>query len=507
MWAFGGWFPDSKRFIASASVPGMPASLWSIPILGGEPQKLAEIDDMSGGGTVSPDGSSIAYERLRSASGSREIWVVGSNGEYPHKIFTAEAQARIKGIAWSPAGNRIAYRYWREKGNRSEIIIQSCDLNGANFTTILEDTHLSAFTWSSSERFIYSRNTETGSAESDNLWELSVDPKNATPQGKARQLTDWSGFSVHGISVTSDGKQLAFLRANDHASVFVAELAAKEAPLTNVRRLTLDDNFNLPSAWTPDSNEVIFSSERALNRWMYRQALDHDTPPQLLTPVANTNFYLARLSPDGAWILLEGAELGSHNMGLYRVDPKRGVPERLFDTGGFVLFSCTNKAANLCVFGRPSADKSELVVAAFDPLSGPGNELVRIPLDAGSSADIGFDYWWQLSPDGSLIGIVKRHGHEIRLVPLRGGQTRTIVVNGYPDLLDLNWAMDSRFMYVSTLEPGGASLLRVDLNGHAQPIWHQPQATFTWGYPSPDGCHLAIMGASTEANVWVINNF
>jgi hypothetical protein len=59
-------------------------------------------------------------------------------------------------------------------------------------------------------------------------------------------------------------------------------------------------------------------------------------------------------------------------MGIYRVSPAAGVPERIFDTEGFVLFSCTYKAANLCVFGRPSADKSELVVAAFDPLAGPG---------------------------------------------------------------------------------------------------------------------------------------
>ena len=99
---------------------------------------------------------------------------------------------------------------------------------------------------------------------------------------------------------------------------------------------------------------------------------------------------------------------------------------------GFVQFWCTNKAANLCVFGRPSEDKSELVVAAFDPLGGPGKELVRIPLEAGSSADIGFDYSWQLSPDGSQIGIVKRYGNQIRLVPLGGGQT--ITIKGYPDL-------------------------------------------------------------------------
>jgi len=184
--------------------------------------------------------------------------------------------------------------------------------------------------------------------------------------------------------------------------------------------------------------------------------------------------------------------------------PRRAEP---LNTEGYVLFSCTYKAANLCVFGRPSADKSELVVAAFDPLTGPGKELVRIPLEAGSSADIGFDYWWQVSPDGSLIGIVKRHGPEIRLVPLHGGQTRTITVKGYSDLFDFNWAMDSRGMFVSTAGPDGPYLLRVDLNGTAQLLWHQSQPNYKWGYPSPDGRHLAIMRSSTDANVWVINNF
>jgi hypothetical protein len=141
------------------------------------------------------------------------------------------------------------------------------------------------------------------------------------------------------------------------------------------------------------------------------------------------------------------------------------------------------------------------------PLGGPGKELIRIPLEAGSSADLGFDYWWQLSPDGSRIGIVKWHSHEIRLVPLRGGQTRTIPVMGFPDLLHLEWANDSQSMFVSTFEPGGATLLRVALNGDALPIWHQPQSKTTWGFPSPDGRHLAIMGGNLESNVWIISNF
>jgi eukaryotic-like serine/threonine-protein kinase len=506
-WAFGSWFPDSTGFLASASVPGKPSTVWSIPILGGEAQKLAEVEDMFGGGSVSPDGSNIAYERLRSGDGAREIWVIGSHGDSPHKILTAENQATISGIAWSPTGNRLAYRYRRAKGDRTEILVQSCDLSGAGITTILLDNHLTAFTWTLSGRFIYSRNSEVGSAESDNLWELKVDGKNGTPQGKAHQLTDWSGFSVYSFSATGDGKHLAFLRRNDHASVFVGDLTGNERHLVNSRRLTLDDNYNILLAWTPDSREVIFSSQRATNRLIYRQALDPGSAPQLITPAGDTNFFVARLSPDGASILLEGAPIASHKMGLYRVDLEGGIPHLLFNTDGFVMFWCTNRAANLCVFGKPSVGKNELVVVAFDPLGGPGKELVRIPLEAGSSADIGFDYSWRLSPDGSRIGIVRRHGHQIRLVPLGGGQTRTITVKGYPDLQDLNWANDSQSMFVSSVEPGAAALLHVGLNGDAQPVWQQPQPNLTWGFPSPDGHHLAILGVSSEANVWMISNF
>lgn len=506
-WAFGNWFPDSTRFIASASVPGRPSTFWLIPILGGEAHKLAEVEDMLGGGIVSPDGLKVAYERLQTSDAAREIWIMGPNGESPHKIFTAENRAAIYGISWSPTGNRIAYLYRRVTGNHTQIMVESCDLGGADRTTVLLDNHLVAFTWTPSGRFIYSRNTGLGSSEADNLWELQVNAEKGTPQGKARQLTDWSGFSVAGFSATADGKQLVFLRSTGHASVFVGDLAGKESRLANTRRLTLDDNYNIPSAWTPDSREVLFSSERPLNRVMYRQAIDPGSAAQLVTPSVNTNFYLAGLSPDRTGILLEGEPLDSRKMGLYRVDPKDGAARLLFSTGGFVQFSCSDKTANLCVFGRPTTESSELVVVAFDPRGDPGEELLRIPLEKGSNADIGFDYWWQLSPDGSKIGIMKKHGNQIRLVPLSGGPTRIIRISGYSDFTELFWAMDSQSMFVSTKAPGGAILLRVSLSGEAQPIWHRPQSTHTWGFPSPDGRHLAIMDSNKESNVWLINNF
>src|SRR4029077_9770457 len=246
----------------------------------------AEVEDMFGGGSVSPDGSNIAYQRLRRAIGAREIWVMGSHGESPHKILTAENQAIFKGIAWSPTGSRLAFAtYSRDKGgDHTEVKVQSCNLGGADKTTILQENNLNAFTWLLSGRFVYSRNTEVASPESDNLWELKVDGTNGIRASKGRQLTDWSGFSVDSFSATADGKELAFLRGNGHASVFVGDLNVSGNRLVDSRRLTLDDNYNLPSAWTPDSREVIFSSQRATNRLMYRQALDQGSEAQLITP-------------------------------------------------------------------------------------------------------------------------------------------------------------------------------------------------------------------------------
>ena len=153
------------------------------------------------------------------------------------------------------------------------------------------------------------------------------------------------------------------------------------------------------------------------------------------------------------------------------------------------------QGGQLLCFRAAVHGQERAVVIAFDPLSGQEKDLLRIPLEGGI-AGIGADYSWQLSPDGSWIAIVKRHGHQIRLVPLGGGPMRTIIVKGHPDLQEVNWATDSQSMFVSSGEPGAANLLHVGLNGDAQPVWQQPQPKLIWGFPSPDGHHLAILGAS-----------
>ncbi len=503
-WDFVAWYPDSTRFLARLALPGRPVSLWSVPVLGGAPQELVE--DVYDGYGISPDGSTIAFSRAPSAFGGREIWLMGPQGESPRKLLTAGDQSGFMGIAWSPAGNRIAYGNVHQQGEATTVSVETCDLNGANKTIILSDDKLDEFAWVPPGRLIYSRDVEDYSSDyqAENLWDLKVDVRTGTPQGKARKLTDWSGFYVSHLFATSDGKHLSFLRSTRHGSVLVGDVAKNENRLANPRRLTMDDHFNLPLAWTADSRQVIFSSRRTQVLQIYKQALD-GSPPQMITHAPTMDFGNARLAPDGASLVVLGQQRGSDKWGLYRVAVDGGVPELLFETDGLSDgdYRCANLRANLCAYGENTADRRNLIVTSFDLASGKGKELLSIPVEPWAR------YHWGLSPDGSQVGILKRAWGEnqIRFFPVRGGEARTITVKGYAQLISFDWAPDSKCVFVGTSGPGGATLLRIGLDGDAQPIWQQPQPFNIWGIPSPDGLHLAMFGTSSDANVWIIDDF
>ena len=159
------------------------------------------------------------------------------------------------------------------------------------------------------------------------------------------------------------------------------------------------------------------------------------------------------------------------------------------------------------MFERPPAEKNKLVVVSFDPMSGSGKELLQVPLKPGSSAEVGFDYAWHISPDGAAIAVLKRHENQVRLVPLNGNPARIITIKGYSDIRDLSWDVDSRNLIVYTSELGGSTLLHVDLDGNARPIWRGPQTSSSGAVMSPDRRHLAINDDSFQANVWMIDNF
>jgi hypothetical protein len=417
-------------------------------------------------------------------------------------------------VIWAPDSQRIAYKRFVSVPGGVRCDIESRDLKGGEPSVVLSDPKLAprfggGLWWLADDRLIYPFGEIAGgnSAVNDtNLWAVKVDARSGRPADKPRQITNWSGFSLAGPNASADGKRLVFARLNAQTVVYVGELEKEGTRLKSPPRgLTLDDRDDWPTAFTPDSQAILFDSDRSGKEDIYKQNLDQDRAEPLVSTSQVDR--LPRLSPDGAWIIYESMKPeddvnGESARGQLRRVPVSGGPSQLIlTTQGWDDHQCARAPATLCLLSERS-DQKELILTAFDPVKGRDREVVRIATKEG------FEYPFNLSPDGSEIAVLFPEGeNRIRLLPVGGGQPRDLVVKGWYGLSSLDWAADGRGFYASSLSPRAATLLYIDLEGQASPMWEQRGSLWTWGVPSPDGRHLAILGYTMDSNVWMLENF
>jgi hypothetical protein len=169
------------------------------------------------------------------------------------------------------------------------------------------------------------------------------------------------------------------------------------------------------------------------------------------------------------------------------------------------------------VIAEWTPNNKQLVFTAFDPVKGRGGELARF--DTSPTPDT--DYVWDLSPDGTRIAILRQSEGRIQVRDLGSHSSKDIVVKGWGAFQSVNWAVDGKGLFVSSLEEAGSALLRVDLLGNAHLLWEQKGnntpwtniieplggPSVPWGVPSPDGHHLAIYNWTFSGNMWMMENF
>jgi eukaryotic-like serine/threonine-protein kinase len=516
-WSPVGWFPDGTKLLAQVTSLGAEhSSVWVISLLGGAPREMHEGAFVW---SLSPDGSLIAF--ASSFQGS-DIWLMGVNGEEPRKVMTTDEGESLLSVVWSPDSRRIAYERFRNGPAEIRCSIESRDLKGGQPAVLLSDPKLATsfgvgFWWLADGRLIYSFREavpRTGATDTNatdtNLWEIKVDPGSGRPAGKPRRITNWSDFSLAGLNATADGKRLVFRRVSAQTDVYVGDLEAGGRRLkAPPRRLTLDERADNPTTWTPDSKTVVFQSDRSGKWGIYKQALDEDSAePLVITPQHNED---PRLSPNGEWIVYVHAakpdDIGtSAPTQIRRVPVSGGLSELVLTTHRLSDVRCA-RLGPFCLVGEQTEDQKQLVFTAFDPIKGKDREMMRIATNPGFAFND--TYNWDVSPDGSQLAISYPAGeNRIRLLPLRGGEPRDLVVNGWYGFYEgPDWSPDGKGFYVGASSPQGATLLYIDLEGHANALWEQKGSFATWGVPSPDGRHLAILGWTVDSNVWMLENF
>jgi len=507
-WEIGQWFPDGTRFLAYTHPPGgdasnwtsRGASIWIVSLLGGPPHKLR---DEAYGDSISPDGSTIAFQTNPGRFGDREIWLMDTSGEHAHKLYETDENSAIVELSWSPNGQRALYRKIDEAGQG----LFTRDLKGGSPIAILsapEANRLNDFLWLPDGRVIYALIEPDPDEHTCNYWQIRIDPQSGGPIEKPRRITNWAGFCVGSTSVTSDSKRLAFGEWRPHNSVYVAELQASGMRITSPTRLTLDNGWNNPLGWTANGKAVIFFSDRDGTKGLFKQSLGQDTAQRISNAKEDGYVLSACVSPEGSSV-------------FYRSNPEEHGPPapsklmRVPITGGspqLVLTGnleggprCAKSPATLCAIAERSPDRKQLVFEAFDLVKGRGRELADLKTDATP------DYQWDLSPDGTRIAILKSQEGRIQILSLNGRAPQEITVKGWNSLNSADWAADGKGLFVSSRKERGPVLLSVDLQGNARVLWEHAGSFKTYGVSSPDGRHLAMQKWIVDGNIWMMENF
>ncbi|HXY50063.1 MAG TPA: protein kinase [Terriglobales bacterium] len=503
-WSVNSWFPDSARFLASTSVPGVPGGIWVFSVMGSTPRELRE---HAWAWSVSPDGSSIAFATRMSGFAYADIWTMKTNGEQVHHVDGADENTAFDSVRWSPDGQRLAYMRYRRTAE-PPITIETRELRTNRVTVLLSEggSFYPDLDWLSDGRLLF---TKAEDSEADcNIWSLRMDTRTGRAIGPAERLTNWSGFCTQGLSSSADGKRLAVQKLSVRQSVYIAEIGPKSVLRAPPTRLTLSDSSDEPIDWTSDSTAVLFTSDRNGHEQIFRQSLHSDTPE--LIEVGFPDPALCCRSPDGAWLLFSTSpEWEAPSWDLRRA-PSGGGPSEFVLTahyGADAGARCSRTASGLCVVGEYSSDRKQLIFTAFDAIKGRGRELLRFDVDPTGR------HSWDVSHDGTRIAVLNPPEGRIHILHLDGRSPEQITVKNLMLGDALVWSANDGGFYVDPTTAQGTAVTYLDLNGTPRQIWEvrgsrNAQANqAAWAIPSPDGRHLAINGSLLSSNVWMLENF
>jgi Tol biopolymer transport system component len=501
------WFPDGTHLLV-ARFDGPTPSLWKLSLFGAAPQKLI---GNAGPASVSPDGSRIAFVTSPRNSGD-QLWVMGADGSNPRKIAEASppegpthAGSSIVSPAWSPNSRRIAcieHRWVHAFAPLKDLSsVWTRDADGGDLQVILQDTLLGwALSWAPDGRILFASGANTTvERDEEDIRSIRVDERTGKATGQPQLVTGGVG-NIGGITITSDGKRVVLWRQNTQEQAFISEFDASTRKWKTPRRLTLDANGSIATAWLSDSRTVPFVSNRNGTWALFKQAIDETTAEVL---VEGHSLYLPRLSADGSQLLyLSQTDPADPSVpiSLMRLPVTGGPPQLILRDIALGNYQCARLPSTLCIATK--FEKDGVIFFAFDPGRGIGRELFKLS---------GLVHDWSLSPDGRTLADFP-HGHSIHFLSVENEgvkEDRTVTLDEWP-VYNGDWNADGSGLLIPSVTPAGTPvILEVNRAGKASVVLEGAANTpFEFMLQAPDGRH-GILGAIVpgDNNAWMIDKF
>jgi Tol biopolymer transport system component/DNA-binding winged helix-turn-helix (wHTH) protein len=401
------WFPDSAHLVVTwfgyqketsdAGLPRTgPPSLWRISVLGGSPRKITERGSSA---RVSPDGSKIAY--LKGPWDSEQIWLMDADGGNARQVVDGGHEG-FGPAAWSQDGKRFACVRTKNSAGPNEALkqIEVFDVASGRPAVLLSDSRLGDnLVWTNTGRLIYSLHEHPPNQGDSNLWWVRVNPRTARLSGAPARITN-DRADITSLSIAADGKRMAVRRSSFQTDGYISEIEEQGKRLSTPRRYALDEGWDWPTAWTADSKEVLFISDRDGTPHIFKQRIDEAQPELLVGGNAVTS--APRPTPDGSDVLYAvkaNPVKPDDNFRLMRAPIAGGPSQDVLEISGISNYQCARLPSTLCIYGQTAPDSEYVRFFAFDPAGIRGTELLPGKMKKGEGPAAA----WSLSPDGKYL--------------------------------------------------------------------------------------------------------
>ena len=444
--------------------------LWSVPVLGGSPRRLGNLDGHAG--AWSPDGKQIAFGK------ANEIFVAKSDGGDPRRLLAAGGTAND--IRWSPDGSILRFTVDDPRTNYRAIWQASPD--GSNLHLLLpgwsDAPNECCGDWTPDGKYFVFQARRDATMD---LWAINERGGffRATPQAPV-QLT--TGPMNVGIPVPSrDGKKLFAQGWQPRGELLRYDAKSKQlAPyLSGISAMGLD--FSRDGEW------VAYND--ASDGTMWRSKSDGTQKLQLVFPPMQA--YLPRWSPDGKQIVFFGHPPGEPWQ-IYVISAQGGSPELIYRSATNSADPTWSPDGKSLAFGENSLNNQGSAVYVMDLKT-------RTPEKLPGSDGFYSPRW---SPDGRYLAAIPLDSLKLMLFDFTT-QKWTELANlfvAYP-----TWSRDGHYLYFDGILDNQESFFRVQVSdGKLERIFSLKGfqaaggAFGNWSGLAPDDSPLVVRDASIQ---------
>ncbi len=498
LWAPIGWSADSKRVLAIARNPKgseTPYTLFSVPMVGGEPDAVMPMDGNFARLRVSADGKALVAVRIdenRKLSLHTASPVGSALKRYTPAPFETATWSNAPDARFSPDMRSIILIVDALEGRQVWKLPYPAGQGAPE--RIFKSVPGAAYGgWSS---FPNGRSGVWSFA--GHLWLAGI--RAGAPQGLT---TGISSESQTQPALSPDGRQLLFIQSRTDYMIVSASLSD-----ASVERVISSETPAGMPAWALHRKAFVYASERSGSSAIWMRSEDGDRP--IVTadafPAHATSFFiLPALSPQADRVLYTRGSGGSNDQYNWISSLSGGPPVRLTNTKDVIERG-----------GSWSPDGSRIAYWQFR------NGVVSImmarstgdatPTVLCEKAGLPIPEW---SPDGQWIKFVdaRNAGAGWSLISPDG---KTLRSYGEPNTVEMTFSADSKRLYGIRVEPDRRTLFSLDIATKEVKTIGEISKDFTpasYNNPgirlslSPDGKSILYPATRGSSSLWMMEGF